>query len=150
LTKPNLFQGLLFLEITRAPPWCFPHKIQSCLLPRLCPPINNPPKFKLLLSCQTILSAWWHFPGSTSSLFRTSLLHVFYLLLRGLVLFIPDSLPPILLSEHAVLSSSFAIVGITSVQLECSHCSLHNTIQGNPQSQEIKSTMRMTVGQLCH
>jgi hypothetical protein len=30
------------LRISRAPPWCFLSIIQSCLPPRLRPPINNP------------------------------------------------------------------------------------------------------------
>ncbi len=46
MTILELFRGLLLLQITRAAPWCFPLKFQSYLLPRLRPPINNPPKLK--------------------------------------------------------------------------------------------------------
>jgi hypothetical protein len=79
----------------------FSPKFQSCLSPRLQPPINNPPRLKLPSSCWTTLSAQCCLPGGTISLFEPSLLHAFYLLLRGLVLFVPNSLPQILLSEHA-------------------------------------------------
>ena len=88
------------------------------------------------------------FPVGNRSLFGPSLLHAFYLLLRGLVLFVPDSLPPIFLSEHAVSSSSFAIAGITSVPLWCGHRSQHDARQGHPQPRETKTMMTMTAGQL--
>ena len=73
----------------------FSANISIFLSPRLRPPINNPPTVKLLTSCQTTLLAWCCLPGGTRSLFGPSLLHAFYLLLHGLVLFVPDSLPPI-------------------------------------------------------
>jgi hypothetical protein len=131
---PKLFQGLLLLQINSTPPWCFWLKFQSCLSPRLRPPINNLPKLKLLSSCLMTLSALCCLPGGTSSFFGPSLLHAFYLFLRGLVLFIPDSLSPIFLSEHVVSSSSYAITGITSVPLQRSHCSQYDAMQGHPQS----------------
>jgi hypothetical protein len=73
---------------------------------------------------------------------------LFYLLLHGLVLFVPDSLPPIFLSYLAILSSSFAIARITSVPLGCSHCSQHDVMQGCPQLQETKMTMKVEVEKL--
>ncbi len=91
----NFLRGLLGLNITRAPPWCFPPIIQSCLWPRIRPPINNPPTVKLPTSCQRTLPAWWCLLGGTRSLIGPSLFQAFYLLLRSLVLFVPDSLPPI-------------------------------------------------------
>ncbi len=39
LTKPKILLGFLRLNITRAPPWYFPPIFQSCLLPRLWPPL---------------------------------------------------------------------------------------------------------------
>ena len=35
----------------RAPPWCDPSIIQSCLSPRLQPPIKYPPEVKLPSTC---------------------------------------------------------------------------------------------------
>jgi hypothetical protein len=55
-----------------------------------------------------------------------------------------------LLNEHAILSFSFAIAGITSVLLQHSQCSWHDVMQGQPQSWETKTMMTMTVGQLRH
>jgi hypothetical protein len=62
------------------------------------PTIKNPPAVKLLTSRQTTLPAQCCLPSGTRSLLGPSLLHAFYLLLCGLVLFVPDSLPPVLLS----------------------------------------------------
>jgi hypothetical protein len=77
-------------------------------------------------------------------------LHAFVLLLRGVVLFVPDSLPPVLLSQHAILLSSSDVAGITTVSLQCGHCSQHDLTQGHPQSRETKMMMKMTAGQLRH
>jgi hypothetical protein len=111
--------------------------------------INNPPTVKLLTSCQIILPAWCCLPSGTRSrsLFEPSSLHAFYLLLRGLVLFVPDSLPPVLLNYHVFWSSFFATARITSVSLQHGHCSQHEAMQGHPQSQEIKMKMTMTAEQ---
>jgi hypothetical protein len=49
--------------------------------------------------------------------------------LYGLVLFVSDSLPSIFLSHKAISSSSFAITGITTVQLRHSHCIPHDAMQ---------------------
>jgi hypothetical protein len=93
LTNLNLFQELLLLERTRAPPCCFP-PYQSCLLTRFRSPINNQPKLKLPSSCQKNPAAQNCLPSGTSSLFGPSLLHAFYLLLYGLGLFVPDPCLP--------------------------------------------------------
>ncbi len=49
-TNHKLPQGLLRLQVTRAPPWYFPPINQSCLSPRLWPHITNPLKVKPPLS----------------------------------------------------------------------------------------------------
>jgi hypothetical protein len=92
------------------------------------PPLNNPLTVKLLTSCITTLSAWCCLPGGTRSLFGPSLLHAFYLLLHRLVLFNPDSLPPILLSEHTLLSSFFSLLG--SLLFHCDMVITANMMQG--------------------
>ncbi len=66
--KPKLLWVLLRLQITRAPPWCFPPIIQSCLPPWLRPPINNPSTVKLPLSIQWTPTAQCCLPGGNSSL----------------------------------------------------------------------------------
>jgi hypothetical protein len=60
------------LRITRAPPWCFPPIIQSCLLPRLWPPIDNPLTVYLPLSIQWTPIAQCCLPGGISSLMTPS------------------------------------------------------------------------------
>ncbi len=49
-TKLKLLRVSLGLQITRAPPWRFLPKTQSCLAPPLRPPINILPAVKLLTS----------------------------------------------------------------------------------------------------
>ncbi len=72
LTKPKLLRVSLGLQITRAPPWRFPPKIQSCLVPPLPPPSifrqqlsfhypsNGPPP--LNAAFPAVLVPSWHPP----------------------------------------------------------------------------------------
>jgi hypothetical protein len=60
------------LRITRALPWCFPPIIQSCLPPRLRPPIDNSSTVKLPLSIQWTRAAQCRLPGGISSLLAPS------------------------------------------------------------------------------
>ncbi len=80
-TKPKPLQCILSGQITRAPPWCFPLKIQSCLPTRLHPLITNPPKVKLPSSCWMALFAQCCLPSGTTSLFDHPLSHAVHLLL---------------------------------------------------------------------
>ncbi len=58
----------LGLQITRAPPWRFPPKIQSRLAPPLRPPIDIPPKVKLLMSIRWTPAPQCRLPSGISSL----------------------------------------------------------------------------------
>jgi hypothetical protein len=48
------------------------------------------------------------------------------------------------------LLPSFDIDGITSVSLQCGHCSKHEAMQGYPQLQNTKTMMTMTAGKSHH
>jgi hypothetical protein len=76
------------LRITRAPPWCFPPIIQSCLLPRLWPPINNPSTVKLPLSIQLTPTAQCCLPSGISSLLAPSLPPCYLLVPHCLLLYV--------------------------------------------------------------
>ncbi len=59
-------------NINRAPPWYFPQIMQSCLSPRLQPPINNPLTVKLSLSIPWTPTAQCCLPSVISSLLEPS------------------------------------------------------------------------------
>ncbi len=64
-TEPELLWGLLR---PRAPPWYFPPKNQSCLPPKIRPPITNPSTVKFPLTIQWTPTAQFFLPSGISSL----------------------------------------------------------------------------------
>ncbi len=94
------------LRITRAPLWCFPPKICSCLPPRLRPSITNPPKVKLPLSIQWTPAAQCCLSGGISSLLAPSPPPCYSLGLRCLLQYVLATICPVVgISHHSPPSS---------------------------------------------
>ncbi len=99
-TKPKLLQGLLRLQLIRAPPWCFLPIIQSCLPPRLQPPINNPSTVKLPSSIQWTPTTQCCLSGGISSLLAPSPPPCYLLGLRCLLLYVLAIVCPVVGISH--------------------------------------------------
>ncbi len=84
----------------RAPLWCFPPIIQSCLPPRLRPPITNPSTVKLPLSILWTPLAQCCLPGSISSLLAPSPPPCYLLGLRCLLLYVLAMVCPVVEISH--------------------------------------------------